>query len=379
MAGIYIHVPYCKQACRYCNFHFTTQLRTVNDYTGALLREIELRKHVLSDQTVETIYVGGGTPSLLPKNALVEIKQSLENHFDLSQVKEFTVETNPDDITEELLSTLRSIGVSRLSIGVQSFFDEHLQLMNRSHSAGQATNAVKLAQDKGFQNITIDLMYALPGLSNEQWQQNLDTAAQLDIKHLSCYNLTLEERTALMHMVKNEGFVIPDDEVGAEQFQILRNWSRKNGFVHYEISNLAKLGFESKHNSAYWKGKPYVGFGPSAHSFDGNNRRHNIANTQLYTKALLTENNVPHEIEILTDAQRYNEFVMTGLRTIWGVDANVIQQKFGDDLFNHFRHELHPLMLQGLVKNNNGVITLTETGLFFADDVASRLFFVEAD
>jgi len=377
MAGIYIHIPYCKQACRYCNFHFTTQLRTVNDYTDALLREIELRKHELNGQTIETIYIGGGTPSLLPKNALVAVRGALENHFDLSNVQEFTVETNPDDINDELLSTLQSIHVNRLSIGVQSFFDEHLKLMNRSHSADQATKAVQLAQANGFANITIDLMYALPLLTNDQWEQNLATAAQLGVKHLSCYNLTLEERTALMHMVKNEGFEIPDDEVGAEQFHMLRQWAKRNGFIHYEISNLAKPSFESKHNSAYWKGKPYVGLGPSAHSFDGLNRRHNIANTQLYIKSLSTENQIPHETEILTNSQRYNEYVMTGMRTIWGVDSNVVLEKFGEELHQHFMHEIQPLFIQGLVKNDGNIFTLTETGLYFADRVAEQLFYAE--
>lgn len=377
MAGIYIHVPYCKQACRYCNFHFTTQLNSRNDYVNALLREIELRKNYLPAEPIETIYVGGGTPTLLPQGALQKIKHKLEQHYDLTQVKEFTVEANPDDITNDLVEELKSIGVNRLSIGIQSFFDEHLQLMNRSHSSEQALKAASIAQQNGITNLTVDLMYALPGMTMEQWLQNLETVKRLGVQHVSCYNLTLEERTALAHMVTQKQIELPDDEVAAEQFKALRAWSKANGFIHYEISNLAKPGFESKHNSNYWRGKPYIGFGPSAHSFDGKNRRWNKANTPLYIKALVEENSVPFEEEILDDAQRYNEFVMTGLRTIWGINEQTLLDKFGDTLYKNFHLEAQPLMLQDLLQFDGYNFTLTETGLYFADQIAAQLFYTD--
>lgn len=348
-----------------------------NDYVDALLHEIELRKNYLPDEPIETIYVGGGTPTLLPQGALQKIKNKLEQHYDLTQVKEFTVEANPDDITNDLVEELKSIGVNRLSIGIQSFFDEHLQLMNRSHLSEQALKAASIAQQNGITNLTVDLMYALPGMTMEQWRQNLETVKRLGVQHVSCYNLTLEERTALAHMVTQKQIELPDDEIAAEQFKALRAWSKANGFLHYEISNLAKPGFESKHNSNYWKGKPYIGFGPSAHSFDGKNRRWNKANTPLYIKALVEENTVPFEEEMLDDAQRYNEFVMTGLRTIWGINEQILLDKFGDTLYKNFHLEAQPLMLQGLLHFDGYNFTLTENGLYFADQIAAQLFYTE--
>lgn len=377
MAGIYIHIPYCKQACHYCNFHFTTRQSGIEDYVKALLIEMSVRKHELNNEPVKTIYIGGGTPSLLPEHSLQTIGSALHECFDLSHLEEFTVETNPDDVDGFKLKILQSIGVNRISIGVQSFFDEHLELMNRSHGSAQAVRAVRTVQDSGLTNVTIDLIYALPGLSMDQWHRNLDYVSGLGIHHLSCYNLTLEERTALMHLVKNKKIELPDEEIAAAQFAALRQWAKQNGFIPYEISNLAKPGFESRHNTAYWNGSKYLGFGPSAHSFDGTTRKANKANTPAYIKALLTLGTAPSEEELLTTDQRYNEFVMTSLRTIYGLDVNILEEQFGQDVLDHFLTESASLIKENLIEQEDSVIRLTDQGYYFADAIASKLFIVD--
>jgi oxygen-independent coproporphyrinogen-3 oxidase len=286
MAGIYIHIPFCRKACHYCNFHFSTSLQYKNDFVTALLKEIDLRVDYLQQELIETIYFGGGTPSLLEEDDLHRIVAHLHRHFKIADNTEITFEANPDDITREKLISWRTNGINRLSIGVQSFFDDDLKWMNRAHSAQQSVQSILLAQEEGINNLTIDLIYGTPTLGNENWEKNFKQAVTLNIPHLSCYALTVEPKTALAKMIAQHKIGDIDSERQATQFLLLTDWATAAGYEHYEISNFAKPGMRSKHNSAYWQGKKYLGLGPSAHSFNGTARQWNIANNSLYVQSL---------------------------------------------------------------------------------------------
>ncbi|HRP55291.1 radical SAM family heme chaperone HemW [Agriterribacter sp.] len=374
MAGIYIHIPFCRQACLYCNFHFSTSLRLKNDLINALLKEIALRTVYNNDKTVETIYFGGGTPSLLPAEALNMILDALRRKFHIVPDAEITLEANPDDISGELLTSWKSMGINRLSIGIQSFFEEDLKWMNRAHTAEQSVNSIVLAQDAGFDNLTIDLIYGSPGLSDEKWRQNVKKAIDFNILHLSCYALTVEPKTALHSLIAKNKMQDTDPEQQARQFTKLAEWLEEAGYEHYEISNFSIPGKRSRHNTSYWQGKPYYGIGPSAHSFNGTDTRSwNIANNSLYIRSLL-QNIIPSEKERLTTVQKLNEYIMTSLRTMEGIDLNHIQKQFGAAFRERLLVAAKPYSDSEKLIIQNNCVKLTNAGKLFADGIAAGLF-----
>ena len=368
MAGIYIHIPFCKQACHYCNFHFATSLRHKNELVAALLKEMELQREYFGKEAVETIYFGGGTPSLLQIDDLRLQVERIRSLFTVAPGGEITLETNPDDINEEKLLGWKEIGINRLSIGVQSFFEEDLRWMNRAHNAEQAVNNLQLARQY-FDNITIDLIYGSPGLTNEKWKHNVDKAISFNIPHLSCYALTVEPKTPLQKMIRQgkADDVNPDKQ--SEQFLLLMQWMEEAGYEHYEISNFAKPGLRSRHNSSYWQGKKYLGIGPSAHSFDGNTRQWNVANNAIYIESL-HKGAIPFEKEVLTTIQQTNEYIMTSLRTSEGLNINRIEEN------------IKPKVIEGLKKYTGSELLLqqgdffilTKEGKLLADGIAADLF-----
>lgn len=373
MAGIYLHIPFCKQACHYCNFHFSTSLKLQNDFLDALLKEISIRKDYTGGEKINTIYFGGGTPSLLKENDLGRIMENIRSEFPVSPEAEITFEANPDDISNENLLVWKKNGINRLSIGIQSFFEEDLMWMNRAHNALQALGCIKLAQDAGFTNMSIDLIYGTPNLSDKKWQKNMETAANLDVPHISSYALTVEQGTALDAMTKKKMVAEVNSEDQARQFLMMTDYFQERGYEHYEISNLALQGKRSLHNSSYWNGAKYLGLGPSAHSFNGNSRQWNIANNALYIQSLKTEN-ISFEIETLTPVQRLNEYIMTSLRTMEGIAIENIKQKFGGQESARLILDADKFINKGWMENVSGKLALTRTGKLFADGIASELF-----
>ncbi len=373
MAGIYLHIPFCKQACHYCNFHFSTSLRQKDAMLAAMLKEISLSQKYLDGETIETIYFGGGTPSILEATDIQRIIDEVAKFYQVEKNAEITIEANPDDLTTEKINAFRQTDVNRFSIGIQSFFDADLHYMNRAHDANEALTCVKKTQDAGFQNLTIDLIYGTPTMSNEQWLENIDIALSLNVPHLSCYCLTVEPKTALDKLVKKGKALTVDDEQAIWQFETLIQRMENAGFDHYEISNFGKPNFYARHNSNYWLGAKYLGLGPSAHSFDGLNRRHNIANNALYIKSL-EENNIPFEQEILSQEQRYNEYVMISLRTIWGTDVEKVKL-FGESYFIYFSKKILEFIKNDYVFQQENIFRLTPKGKLMADFIAMELFF----
>lgn len=375
MAGIYIHIPFCKQKCSYCDFHFSTNLQSKSTLIEAINKELELRKNEIN-QPLETIYFGGGTPSILTENELDSIFNTISKNYITSSIKEVTLEANPDDLNKEKLNFLKSTPINRFSIGVQSFFEEDLRLMNRAHNAQEAETSIKLAQDFGFENITIDLIYGSTTTTNKMWKQNLQKAIELNVPHISSYALTVEEKTILDYQIK-KGISKPvDEDRQNEQFQLLVDTLTNNNFVQYEISNFGKENYFSLHNSNYWKGIHYLGIGPSAHSYNGKKRAWNIANNSKYIQAI-QENNLPQEIEVLNEIEQFNEMIMIGLRTIYGIDLNRINSEFSQPLVDYFHHELNQLINENLVAQLENKIILKPDAKFFADGIASRLFYID--
>lgn len=372
MAGIYLHIPFCRQACHYCNFHFSTSLKLKNEFVDALLKEIKLQSTYLPSEPVNTIYFGGGTPSLLSIDELTGILQTLRQTFTVAADAEVTLEANPDDIVEEKLKDWKQVGINRLSIGVQSFFEEDLRWMNRAHSAQQAIDNLKLARQY-FDNITIDLIYGTPTLPDDKWQHNVQQAIALGITHLSCYALTVEPGTALAHMINKHKTIDVNTDDQARQFLLLMDWMQAAGYEHYEISNFALPGKRSRHNSSYWQGASYLGLGTSAHSFNGESRQWNIANNALYIKSL-KEDKVPFEVEHLTSTQRLNEYVMTSLRTMEGLNLEYVVNRFGEKAANKLKEEAQQFIETGKMQLNNGYLQLTKEGKLFADGIAAELF-----
>ena len=372
MAGIYIHIPFCKQACHYCNFHFSTSLQLKNDLITALLKEIEITEIFSEAGAIETLYLGGGTPSLLLLNELEKIKEAIDRKFGTPAFKEITLEANPDDINPENLANWKKAGINRLSIGVQSFFDGDLEWMNRAHNARQAIDCIRMAQRSGFQNLSIDLIYGTPGMSDENWAKNLETAMSLEIPHLSCYALTVEPKTALQVMIAKKKRSDIDAGQQSRQFLQMTHELQEKGYEHYEISNFAKPGWRSRHNSSYWQGQHYYGFGPSAHSYDGSSRSWNIANNALYINSLL-KGIVPAEREILSATQMLNEYIMTSLRTMEGLDLKIVEKKFGTGMAHEIFKALGKYENGRIQRSGNNWI-LTEKGKLFADGIAADLF-----
>ena len=375
MSGIYIHIPFCRKACHYCNFHFSTQMQHLDAFVDALIKEIALQENYLNSP-IETLYFGGGTPSLLQQAHLDKIVNTLHKHFNLSDLKEFTLEANPDDLTYHKIIELARTPVNRLSIGIQSFRNQDLQWMNRAHTAAQADFSVKCAQDRGFENITIDLIYSIPGLSERDWLENIRKAVDMQVQHISAYSLTIEPKTAFGHQLAKQELRPVDDHTSGTQFIALVHELNRCGFEQYEVSNFCLPGMQSKHNSAYWLGKKYLGVGPSAHSFDGATRQWNVASNPLYVKGWMT--GVPEfEIETLDDRTQLNEYLMTRLRTSWGIDLDHIRNAFGVDLWQTENDYLLQLLQDGLMVKENSTLTLTTQGLLQADRIASELFILE--
>lgn len=375
MSGIYIHIPFCKQACYYCNFHFSTQLKTMDEMVNAICYEIDLRHSYLAETVLQSIYFGGGTPSLLSNAHLSQIFETIKKYFTITKGAEITLEANPDDLTEEKLLALKQTPINRLSIGVQSFFDADLKWMNRAHNANQAQQAITTAKQIGFHNITIDLIYGTPGLTNHNWLKNIETAIGLGVNHVSSYALTVEPKTALASFIEKGKYTETNDEQAAEQFDILVNTLTENGFIHYEISNFGKAGFLAVHNSNYWKGKHYLGIGSSAHSFNTKSRSWNVANNQQYIKALQS-NYCEATEEILSLNDQINEYIMTGLRTIWGCDLKYIETQFGAEQVLRIIKSAEKFIVQQLLIIENNVLKTTAKGKFLADGLAADLFII---
>ncbi|MFN8115807.1 MAG: radical SAM family heme chaperone HemW [Bacteroidia bacterium] len=374
MSGIYIHIPFCKQACHYCDFHFSTSLKNKEALVKSILIEMDNRIDYLPNKTIETIYFGGGTPSLLSEKETFQILEKIYKQYIVSSDVEITLECNPDDLSDEKLKELKRLEINRLSIGLQSFNEEELTWMNRAHNADQSESSVKRAQDRGFENITVDLIYGSKYSNLSNWKKTLDKVIDLQVPHISSYNLTIEEKTKLGHDFKVKKEVAIDDEKSSELFLEMIDRLEKHNFIHYEISNFAKEGFFSKHNSNYWKGEHYLGLGPSAHSFDGKSRQWNIANNNLYIKYLQEKSEIYFEKEILTEAERYNEYILTSLRTIWGIDINYLKTNFNSDFVKDFNNKISDYIKQETIVVKDTTYTLTEKGKLLADKIASELF-----
>lgn len=369
MPGLYIHIPFCKQACHYCDFHFSTSMRTKDDLIQALIQEIDLQKNYLEGQPLSSIYFGGGTPSLLERTELELIFNQIYKTHQVETNAEITLEANPDDLTPEKVKSLAGTSINRLSIGIQSFSDKDLQFMNRAHNATEASYCIELAKSEGFDDLTIDLIYGTPTMNDEQWADNINKVLQFDIPHISCYGLTVEEKTALAHFVASGKVPPVNDEQSSRQFDYLIHQLTEAGYEHYEISNFAKPGRHAKHNSSYWSGASYLGIGPSAHSFNGHSRQWNIAHNVKYIKAI-NENKLPFEMEKLSAEQQFNEYILTGLRTKWGVNLDKISSAFS----THFLEQVQTYLDQNLMYEKNGTYVLTQTGKHIADRIAMELF-----
>ena len=377
MSGIYIHIPFCKQACHYCDFHFSTNLKKKDEMVLALAKEIEMRKSEFQDEIVETIYFGGGTPSILQIADLRFLIDEVYRNYKVVEKPEITVEANPDDLTENRIIELSKNKVNRLSIGIQSFFEDDLKLMNRAHNLEEAKKCLEIATQY-FDNISIDLIYGVPQMSNEKWLQNIETALSFGVPHISSYALTVEPKTALHTFIQKGIIPQPDDEVAQEHFHILVDKLSENGFIHYELSNFGKENYFSKNNSSYWLGKKYIGIGPSAHSYDGKNRGWNVSNNSIYIKSI-QENKLPIEIETLTKTDRYNEYIMTGLRTIWGVSLERIEQEFGKTYLDYLNQQAAKFIEDHLLFVDDNILRTTKKGKFLSDGIASDLFLLNLE
>ena len=374
MAGIYIHIPFCKQACHYCDFHFSTSMAKKDVMISALKRELVLRKEEFKDEVVETIYFGGGTPSVLETSEINDLIQTVYSNYHVTENPEITLEANPDDLSTEKLLELSNSPINRLSIGIQSFFEEDLLFMNRAHNANEAEECIKEAI-RHFDNISIDLIYGIPGMSDERWEKNIEKALSYGIPHISSYALTVEPKTALANFIK-KGVVKPiDDEQAQKQFLILYDVLTKAGFDCYEVSNFGKPGYYSKNNTAYWLGEKYMGIGPSAHSYDGERRGWNINNNPKYLRAI-EKGELPMETEFLSKNDKYNEYVMTGLRTSWGISLEKIQNEFGEKYSTYLIQQIEKFVEQQLLILSEDQLVATKKGKFLVDGIASDLFMI---
>ncbi|TDE31266.1 radical SAM family heme chaperone HemW [Flavobacterium ranwuense] len=386
MSGIYIHIPFCKQACHYCDFHFSTSMKKKEEMVLAIAKEIQMRKSEFKNdpsesehakQTVETIYLGGGTPSVLTSEEINFLIAAVYSNYSVIENPEITLEANPDDLSEERIIELSKSKINRLSIGIQSFFEDDLQLMNRAHNSAEAKKCLEEAT-KYFDNISLDLIYGIPGMSNEKWKQNIETALSFGIPHISSYALTVEPKTALNKLIQTGKIAAPKDDVAQEHFAVLVEMLEANDFIHYELSNFGKANYFSKNNSAYWLGKKYIGIGPSAHSYDGVSRSWNVSNNSIYLKSI-QENKLPNEIEILSITDRYNEYIMTGLRTIWGVSLDRIEIEFGSDYLEYLNKQSQKFLDDNLLFIENNILKPTPKGKFLTDGIASDLFYLNLE
>ena len=366
---LYLHIPFCKQACHYCDFHFSTNLSKKNELVKAIIKEIELQKGYLGHKHLQTIYFGGGTPSLLNAAELSAIFKTINQFYSIDSEAEITLEANPDDVNEGSLQLWKSMGINRLSLGIQSFDETQLQYLNRAHTAEHAKLCIEKSLEAGFNDFSIDLIYGIPSVSHEIWEKNLAMALSYSFTHLSAYCLTIEEKTLFGHQLKKKIMKPIDEDFAAVQFEILLEATQKNEIEQYEISNFARNGQYARHNTSYWKGDAYLGIGPSAHSFDGHQRQWNISNNAMYMKSL-AENKVPFEVELLTEKDKVNELIMTGLRTKWGLDLS----KVGDLMDKDFNKALSYYLKNQMLRKAGESIYLTSKGKLQADRIASDLF-----
>ena len=378
MSGIYIHIPFCKQACHYCDFHFSTSIKKKEELLSALKTELVLRKQEFQGQIVETIYFGGGTPSILTIGELRLLIEEVYRNYQVVENPEITLEANPDDLlsvqaqSRTIFEEYLDIGINRLSIGIQSFFEDDLKSMNRAHSANEAKECLENAT-KYFDNITIDLIYGIPNMSLEKWNENLRSAFNFGINHISAYALTVEPKTALDIFIKKGTYPSLNDDLALKHFNLLVSETEKKGFIQYEVSNFGKPDYFSKHNTSYWQGKPYLGIGPSAHSFNGKRRSWNVANNTKYIQSI-SQHKLPSEIEDLSGKDMFNEYVMTGLRTIWGISLDKIKSEFGSEYKERLEISAEKYIKDGLLFRENQILKTTNKGKFLADGIASDLF-----
>ncbi len=371
----YLHVPFCKQACHYCDFHFSTRLQDKAQMVEAMLQEITLRADYLADKNVPSIYFGGGTPSLLDASDIDRIIQQIAKHFNIAANAEITLEANPDDVNNKKIFELRTTPINRFSIGIQSFFEEDLRWMNRAHNAAEANAVIKRVQDAGYFNLTCDLIYGYPLLSNEKWASNIQTLLNYGIPHISAYAMTVEERTALHYQISKGKSKPMDEAQSADQMAMLISKLRKNGFEHYEISNFAKDGHYAKHNTSYWNGTHYLGIGPSAHSFNGVSRSWNKSNNTLYMRGIADGEPVL-ETEVLSIEDRINEYMMTSLRTMWGIQLPRVIELFGEGTASYILAQSEPFIRTGNIIHENNTLRLSASGIQLADRISSELFVV---
>lgn len=375
MAGIYVHIPFCRQKCYYCDFYKTVNTSLIKKFVSALENEVVQRKNCLDNELVETIYFGGGTPSVLNETELTEILNFLNLHFNVSSTAEITFEANPDDLSVEYLQQIYRAGIRRLSIGIQSFQNGFLQTMNRRHDANQAIEAVENAAKTGFKDISVDLIYGLPGLARDQWKADLNQVFQLPVQHLSAYHLTYHKGTPFYTWLKKGTLKALNENESIWQFQTLIQMAKENDFEQYEISNFAKDRKYSKHNSSYWNGVKYIGLGPSAHSFNGISRSWNVSHIESYIKAVAA--GLPYsEEEILSESNKYNEYILTRIRTIWGVSIEQLKTEFGTERAIYFQQNIEKYIASDLVKQQSGIYTLTENGMFVSDEIMANLMFI---
>lgn len=376
MAGIYIHVPFCKTRCIYCDFYTCTDISLKKDYISALCKEMSLRKDYIAGEKVKTIYLGGGTPSQLTEEDFSKVFDSIYSHFDVSSSAEITLEANPDDLSPEYIQMLRKQPFNRLSIGVQSFDDRELSFLRRRHSSQKAIDAVRMSRSLGFDNISIDLMYGLPNQTIDTWQDNLDKALAMDIQHISSYHLIYEQGTRLFQELETGHVKAVDEELSVAMFSLMIDKLVAAGFEHYEISNFAKSGLYSRHNSSYWLGERYLGLGSAAHSFDGDNREWNIPSVSKYIEGMGKD--IPDmEIEYLDRDTRYNDFILTGMRTMWGVNLDKLEKEFGTDMKDYCLKNAYKYIENGFVTTDNNIMKLTRKGIFISDGIMSDLMYVK--
>ena len=374
MSGIYIHIPFCKKACHYCNFHFSTNQNSKSSFIKALSKELRLRSFEYESNKIQTIYFGGGTPTVLQISELTSILDVVYEFYNVSETPEITLEANPDDLDLEKIVTLSKTKINRLSIGIQSFHETDLVAMNRAHSAYQAKKCLDLAT-RYFDNITIDLMFGMPTMSMDLWRENLQIAFGFGIKHLSCYAMTVEPQTALEHFIKKGSHPPMDDELAANHFKVIIEETSKQGFIHYETCSFGKPDYFSKHNTSYWLGKTYLGVGPSAHSFNGKKRSWNISNNSKYIKSI-EASILPSESEILSIENKFNEYIMTGLRTMWGVSLQIIETEYGPKIKDQLLENATKLLKSDFIVIEDQHLKVTTTGKFLSDGIASELFLV---
>ena len=375
MAGIYIHTPFCKRRCIYCDFFSTTQSEKKPAYIYALCQELDLRKDYLEGEDIETIYLGGGTPSQLSQEELEEIFSTLYNIYKVKEDAEITLEANPDDLTPEYVYMLRSLPINRISMGIQTFQEETLKLLHRRHTARQAIEAFQRCREAGFQNISIDLMYGLPGETLDTWKQDLQQAIALRPEHISAYHLIYEEGTALWKLKEQHQVEEADEDLSVTLFRTLIDELTRAGYEHYEISNFCLPGLHSRHNSSYWTGKKYLGCGPSAHSFNGTSRQWNVASLDKYIHAI-QQGKLDYEIEELDIYTRYNDFVITAIRTHWGMSLSQLRSTYGEELYRYCLRMAKPHLAQGVLEMKEDTLKLTKEGIFISDGIMSDLLWV---